>query len=983
MKLDETRRVYSLIGILGITLMFFLMLVSIAGASPFAYITNTDDGTVSVIDTATNKVTATVKVGYLPYGVAVSSDGKKVYVTDDGGVSVIDTTTNTVTATVPVGSKPTGIAVNPNGNKVYVTNYGDGTVSVIDTATNTVTDIITVGNGPFGVAVNPAGTKVYVANFLSNTVSVIDTTKNKVTATVNIGYGSYGIAVTPDGKKVYVTMSYAVLVIDAATNTATDTVPVEGGAEGVAVNPAGTKVYVANNYDGPVSVIDIATNKVTATVAVGEGPAGVAVTPNGKKVYVANHYDNTVSVIDTATNTVTTTVPVGDGPIAFGQFIFPISLAPFADFSAKPTEGKVPLKVAFTDTSTGSPTSWKWDFGDGSKSFLQNPINKYPKAGIYTVNLTVKNAIGRNTVTKTEYIKVVTKPVANFTSIVTSGKTPLNVAFTDASTGIPTGWKWDFGDGSKSFLQNPTHKYSKAGIYTVNLTVKNAAGSNTVTKTDDITVVAKPVAEFSAKPAEGKAPLTVAFNDTSTGSPIKWKWSFGDGTTSTQQNPTHKYSKVGRYTVTLTATNANGSNMVTKTNYIKVVTKPIASFSAKPTSGLSPLTVAFTDTSTGIPTKWKWSFGDGVSSTKQNPRHEYSKAGNYTVSLTVKNAVGSNSTTKSNYITVVTKPVAEFSAKPTEGKAPLTVIFSDESIGNPTSWKWDFGDGDISTIQNPIHNYSKVGRYTVILTATNADGSSMVTKTDYIKVVTKPVANFTSSVTSGKAPFNVAFTDTSTGIPTGWKWDFGDGKITTIHNPIHKYSKAGNYTVKFTASNVEGSNTVTKKDYIIVAVAKPVAEFSAKPTEGKAPLTVAFNDTSTGSPIKWKWSFGDGTTSTQQNPTHKYSKVGRYTVTLTAINGNGSSTLTKTDYINVATKPVANFTSSVTFGKAPLTLAFTDTSTGIPTGWKWNFGDGSSATVQNPMHMYSKAGNYTVKLTASNVAGNNMVRKTDYIKVTT
>ncbi|HNW38138.1 MAG TPA: PKD domain-containing protein, partial [Methanosarcina vacuolata] len=119
------------------------------------------------------------------------------------------------------------------------------------------------------------------------------------------------------------------------------------------------------------------------------------------------------------------------------------------------------------------------------------------------------------------------------------------------------------------------------------------------------------------------------------------------------------------------------------------------------------------------------------------------------------------------------------------------------------------------------------------------------------------------------------------------------------------------------------------------------------------------------------------------NPRHKYSKVGVYTVTLTAINGNGSSTLTKTEYIKVATKPVVNFSASPTSGTAPLTVEFIDTSTGIPTGWKWNFGDGKTSTIQNPSHVYSKAGNYTVKLTASNVAGNNMVRKTDYIKVTT
>ncbi|MDY0129278.1 MAG: PKD domain-containing protein [Methanosarcina vacuolata] len=163
-----------------------------------------------------------------------------------------------------------------------------------------------------------------------------------------------------------------------------------------------------------------------------------------------------------------------------------------------------------------------------------------------------------------------------------------------------------------------------------------------------------PIADFSASPTSGKAPLKVQFTDESIGKPTKWKWSFGDGTTSTQQSPTHKYSKVGRYTVKLTATNAEGSNTVTKTDYIKVVTKPVAAFSAKPTSGKAPLTVAFTDKSTGIPTKWKWSFGDGKTSTIQNPKHQYLQEGKYKVTLTVTNVAGSSTATKTNYIKVTT-----------------------------------------------------------------------------------------------------------------------------------------------------------------------------------------------------------------------------------------------------------------------------------------------------------------------------------------
>ena len=162
----------------------------------------------------------------------------------------------------------------------------------------------------------------------------------------------------------------------------------------------------------------------------------------------------------------------------------------------------------------------------------------------------------------------------------------------------------------------------------------------------------------------------------------------------------------------------------------------------------------------------------------------------------------------------------------------------------------------------------------------------------------------------------------------------------------------------------------------------PIAAFSASPGSGNAPLSIAFADTSTGSPTTWNWSFGDGTTSTQQNPTHTYSTVGNYTVALTATNAAGSNTVTKSSYIIVtapvqatAQKPVASFTTNVTSGNAPLSIAFTGTSKGSPTTWNWSFGDGTTSTQQNPTHTYSSAGNYSIKLTAANSAGSSMVTK--------
>ncbi|RPJ74352.1 MAG: PKD domain-containing protein, partial [Alphaproteobacteria bacterium] len=248
-------------------------------------------------------------------------------------------------------------------------------------------------------------------------------------------------------------------------------------------------------------------------------------------------------------------------------------------------------------------------------------------------------------------------------------------------------------------------------------------------------------------------------------------------------------------------------------------------------------------------------------------------------------------------------PVASFWGSPRSGNAPLSITFTDTSTEKPTAWKWSFGDGTHSTQQNPVHTYSEAGNYTVTLTASNATGMDTITKARYINVITsqKPVANFWGSSRSGNAPLNVTFTDNTTGSPTAWKWSFGDGTYSMARNPKHTYSVAGNYTVILTVSNTAGSNSKTKTNYINVekALQKTVANFWGSPRSGNAPLNVTFTDTSTGSPTSWKWSFGDGTSSTQKKPVHTYSKAGKYTVSLTVKNAKSSNLGTKSGYITV------------------------------------------------------------------------------------
>jgi PKD repeat protein len=235
-----------------------------------------------------------------------------------------------------------------------------------------------------------------------------------------------------------------------------------------------------------------------------------------------------------------------------------------------------------------------------------------------------------------------------------------------------------------------------------------------------------------------------------------------------------------------------------------------------------------------------------------------------------------------------------------------------------------------------------------------------------------PTANFGCNITSGYAPLSIQFTDLSKNAESR-KWNFGDGANSTQQNPMHTYSAAGSYTVTLTVSNANGTNLKTNNINVKPAVQKPVPNFSSNVTKGYAPLSVAFTDKSTGAPTSCKWIFGDGTSSTAKNPAHKFSKAGKYNVSLTVKNAAGSNTVTKSSYIVVSPlkAPVAAISASPTSGKAPLTVTFTDKSTGSPNSWSWNFGDKITSTAKNTSHKYSKAGKYTVSLTVKNAIGSN------------
>jgi uncharacterized repeat protein (TIGR02543 family) len=411
--------------------------------------------------------------------------------------------------------------------------------------------------------------------------------------------------------------------------------------------------------------------------------------------------------------------------------------------------------------------------------------------------------------------------------------------------------------------------------------------------TASFTTPSTPVANFGASPTSGPAPLVVAFSDLSTGSPTSWAWTFGDGATSTLRNPSHSYSAAGSFDVRLTATNANGPNSLTRLTLIQVsaTARPTADFSGTPLSGAAPLAVAFSDLSTGSPTSWAWTFGDGATSTLRNPSHSYSAAGAYGVALTASNAAGSNTKTRTGYVNVGT-------GAPTQSFVP--VADARISAVSPTS-----NYPTEITLRAKLDSYESYLRFDVsalaglgvvsaklrlFVTDASDDGGSAyavanswtetgITWSNAPALPGTPLASVGAVVANQSVEFDV-----TNAVPSGGSVSFAIASGST--NSVYFSSREG-----------------TAPPQLVVQTGPPiapVADFTGTPVSGSAPLQVAFSDLSTGGPTSWLWSFGDSTTSTQQSPTRTYASPGTYTVSLTATNAQGATTRTRSAYVVVA-----------------------------------------------------------------------------------
>jgi len=656
-----------------------------------------------------------------------------------------------------------------------------------------------------------------------------------------------------------------------------------------------------------------------------------------------------------------------------------------ASFTFSPAAGCAPVLVNFKSASTGTIAKYTWRFGNGNTSSFQNPGATYDKPGTYSVTLTVFDSKGdSSTITKANAISIYGAPSPNFTVSDSDFCTPKQVTFTDKTkTGAQISkWEWDFGDGSTSNSQDPSHTYTSYGKFTVTLVITDIYGcTGSLSKSDNIVIGSSAQVSFSADNQFACiVPATVDFssNVSNASGSIGYSWNFGDGNTSTAVNPSHSYTAFGKYSVSLTITDKTGCPVTAKIpNYI-TIQKIAAGFSASETKGCVPASVNFTPVSASVcPSCLNyWNFGDGTTSSSADATsHIYTTMGTYTVSQKVL-SIGQgcdDSTTKISYITVNPVPKDSFHATNRVAcKAPLTVNFSGWDSA-ATSFKWNFGDGSTNSGSlNLKHTYTSTGNFTVSLTATNSYGCIAVYSTSSIHI-TQPIPYITTIKGNlGCLPDTVQFSGT---FPSGyapgnkWLWDFGDSTPTSSDStPLHVYTKVGQYTVTLTMWNSAGCSGMTT--FPLSAGRKPYATFKAYPIKACVGTNVDFQlfpNIDSVQATNYLFNFGDGVTGSvaggDTSTSHAYAIPGVYTVSLTAFDYACGDSVSIKKYITVE-PPSAGFVY-LNSSCNPKIISFYDSSIGA-TSIYWDFGDGYTSSVKDPVHRYKNAGTYTVTQTVSN-----------------
>ena len=702
---------------------------------------------------------------------------------------------------------------------------------------------------------------------------------------------------------------------------------------------------------------------------------------------------------NTGTYTVTLTIQDTLGCTNTLSNIITVDSIPDVSFTMSDSVSCHGTEIQFTSTTSTNVETWYWDFGDGSFSPDQNPIHYYPTGGSYTVTLTVTDSTGCSN-TATNNILILPSPTADYSY---QNITCSSVVFTDEST-APMGynlveWFWDFDDGFTATVQNPSHSFAGGiGVYNVMLIVTADSSGYSCQDTIIQTVLTPglPTVFFTWDPEPTMLGDVTSFYGTSGNTIIDWYWDFDDGNFATTQDATNTFATIGTFDVELIVTDIDGCiNSVI--HQVTITNVPDLDYHWDNACQGDEIQFYIDSPPTDIPAvvSWSWSFGDGGVSSDMEPTHVYVTASTYNVSLTIVDTMGATNTVIKP-ITVNPLPTALFSIdSPTcEGNPVQFHDYSTTPTGFITEWLWNFGDGNTTTVVFPndpdvTHTYAATGTYIVTLTITNSDSCTNSTQNP-VTTIPSPMAMFTSS--SGCASGPVSFTDTSIenggGTIISWAWNFDDpasgpNNTSTLQNPVHQFSAAGDYNVQLIITNVNGCSDTTQNT--VTVADQPEVEFTY--TEVCLGSQTSFTSITTSNVATYTWSFGDGGTSNLQNPTHTYGATGDYIVTLTIVTTDGcTASVTHTVRINPLPNPNFAHTGPVCLND---TVYFTDLSSspnGAITTWHWDFGDGTEVTINAPdspdvSHIYTNNTTFAVTLTVtdSDTCENTIVKQVQVV----
>ncbi len=575
---------------------------------------------------------------------------------------------------------------------------------------------------------------------------------------------------------------------------------------------------------------------------------------------------------------------------------------PEVSFSTKTSDCKT---ITFTPNATDADNDtliYRWNFGDGSEiSKQQNPTHTYTQNKTFDVFLSVSDGFGETNYSKKVKItnSLCGTDVKSLFTFHNRQTDPSVVEFVDNSTGDITEYFWDFGDEQHSSLASPIHRYEKPGNYTVMLTVHASDGR--IVTSDPISVTVSnvansaPVPQFDIVVDNLKATITNSSYDKD-GDSLTYKWTFSDGTESEEKDVTHYFAEGGAKSVNLMVSDGKTTVSLAKTF---TVTSPDALQANIVSANSSDKTLSLKASGVNASENavYTWTMGDGSTETGAEVTHTYARDGVYEVVLTITDGDATATATKTIKISNDSNnhvPVSAFESSQKGLEVSFKSTSSDED-GDSLTYAWNFGDGSSSTEKDPTHSYAKTGSYTVKLTVSDGKASTSSNKKVDIVAADNNLPevdfDFTSKdlVLSYKANASDADGDALT-----YDWDFGDGSVSDSESGSHAYKEKGTYEVTLTVSDGKAtakkskSVSVQENTHNVDGNHTPVADFHYAFTGLDGKLTAVATDEDNDE-LTYTWDLGDGLTSTEQNPTVKYTQGGQKAITLVVSDGKVSS----------------------------------------------------------------------------------------------